>query len=289
MSNVNPKNSTGSLFIVATPIGNLSDISERAIQTLRSADIIAAEDTRHSRSLLQHFGINSTLISLHQHNEKSRCESLITDLKNGKNVAVISDAGTPLISDPGHHLVNAAHNESIPVTPLPGACAAIAALCASGFDTQNFHFIGFLPSKRNHRKQQLVELQTTSGCLIFYEAPHRISEMVNDIAELFPQAKILIARELTKRFEQIKQGSAADLSAWLAANENHRRGEFVVIIENLVSNTNDNGLDISDEALLKQCLNYLPAKTASKLAAELTNGSKNDFYKLSLALKQNDL
>jgi len=277
------KNS-GTFYIVATPIGNLGDISMRAIEILRTVDFVLAEDTRHSGNLLKHFDIKTKMLSLHEYNEKDRCEKIITLLKSGINVALICDAGTPLISDPGFYLVKNLQEENIKVVPIPGACAAITALCASGVASDKFIFLGFLSAKKTARLKELEEYKNMSCTMIFYEAPHRIFETISDMATIFsPQRDAVIARELTKIYEDIKRGSLEELLLWLTMDTNNQRGEFVIIVskeekENINENTNAlNVLNI----LLKE----LPLKQAVKIASEITNANKNDLYKI--ALKQN--
>lgn len=274
----------GTLTVVATPIGNLGDISARAISTLKAADIIAAEDTRHSGQLLQQLGFSNKLVSYHQHNESSRSATLIGDLLDGKNVAVISDAGTPGVSDPGTTLVNAAHANNIPVSPVPGACAVIAALSASGLNSEKFQFLGFCPQKAAAQKTFFKCILQYSGSSIFYEAPHRITSTVEALAAALPEKRCVIAREISKRFEQIHQCPAGELPSWLNADPNRQRGEFVLIVES-AGVTNEDSNAISAAETLEHCLKFLPLKSASKLAAELSGKPKNDLYQLGLALK----
>jgi 16S rRNA (cytidine1402-2'-O)-methyltransferase len=271
------------LSIVATPIGNLGDITLRALETLRAADIIACEDTRHARRLLDHHDIRAPLLAVHEHNEQQAAEKLITLLEAGKQVALITDAGTPAISDPGARVVAAVRKAGFRVTPLPGPNAAIAALSAAGLDDPAFHFVGFLPAKVGARRTALTGLKGINATLVFYEAPHRIAETIADLAALLEaQREIVIARELTKLFEEIVRLPLADAPAWLAADENHRRGEFVLLVS---APPPHEGIDAEAERILKLLLAELPVKQAAKLAAAITGQPKNALYERALALK----
>ena len=271
------------LSIVATPIGNLGDITLRALDTLRTADVIACEDTRHARRLLDHHDIRGQLLALHEHNEQQAAAKLLALLADGKSVALISDAGTPAISDPGARAVAAVRQAGYRVTPLPGPNAAIAALSAAGLDDAQFHFVGFLPAKSGARRTALESLKSLPATLVFYEAPHRIEETLADLAALLsPAREIVIARELTKLFEQIERLPLADAPAWLAADENHRRGEFVLLVAAPPPAT---GLDAGTERILALLLAELPVKQAAKLAAAITGQSKNALYERALEIK----
>jgi 16S rRNA (cytidine1402-2'-O)-methyltransferase len=271
------------LSIVATPIGNLGDITLRALETLRAADVIACEDTRHARRLLDHHGIHGQLLALHEHNEQQAAEKLIALLEAGKQVALITDAGTPAVSDPGARAVAAVREAGFRVTPLPGPNAAIAALSAAGLDDPAFHFVGFLPAKVGARRTALEKLKAIHATLVFYEAPHRIEETIDDLAALLePQREIVIARELTKLFEEIVRLPLPDAPAWLAADENHRRGEFVLLVS---APPPHEGLDAETERILKLLLAELPVKQAAKLAATITGQPKNALYERALKLK----
>jgi len=271
------------LSIVATPIGNLGDITLRALETLRSADVIACEDTRHARRLLEHYDIRAQLLAVHEHNEQQAAEKLIALLREGKNVALISDAGTPAISDPGARVVAAVKRAGLRVTPLPGPNAAITALSAAGLDDPAFHFVGFLPAKVGARRTALTGLKSIGATLVFYEAPHRIEETIADLTALLEsQREIVIARELTKLFEQIVRLPLAEAPAWLAADENHRRGEFVLLVS---APPPRSGIDAESERVLKLLLAELPVKQAAKLAASITGQPKNALYDQALALK----
>lgn len=270
------------LSIVATPIGNLGDLTLRALDALRSADVIACEDTRHARRLLDHHGIRAQLLALHEHNEQQAAEKLIALLAAGKQVALISDAGTPAVSDPGARAVAAVRQAGFRVTPVPGPNAAIAALSAAGLEGP-FHFIGFLPAKVGARRTALEQLKPIPATLVFYEAPHRIEETVADLAALLEaQREIVIARELTKLFEQIERMPLAAAPAWLAADENHRRGEFVLLVSAPPAHE---GLDAECERILKLLLAELPVKQAAKLAAAITGQPKNALYERALEIK----
>lgn len=273
---------TATLFIVATPIGNLSDITLRALQTLKAVAMIACEDTRHARRLLDHHGIGTPLIALHEHNERQAATRLIALLREGKSIALISDAGTPAISDPGARAVAAVRQAGFGIVPIPGPNAAIAALSVSGFEGP-FHFAGFLPPRVGARQTALAALKALPATLVFYEAPHRIEETIADlVGTLEPEREIVIARELTKVFEQIERMPLPAAPAWLAADENHRRGEFVLVVS---APPPSHGLDAESERILKLLLAELPLKPAVKLAAEITGLPRNDLYARALALR----
>jgi 16S rRNA (cytidine1402-2'-O)-methyltransferase len=278
-------NQSGVLFIVATPIGNLEDISERARRVLREVDVIAAEDTRHSKKLMQHLAISTPMIAHHEHNESQISPGLIAQLKQGKNVALISDAGTPLINDPGYQLVKLAHENQIKVVPVPGASALIAALSAAGLATDSFIFEGFLADKQVARRKQMQALFTESRTLIFYEAPHRIVGFMQDCVAIFGEERqACIARELSKYYETIKNDRLGKLLLWLQENENQRKGEFVILIQG-----NENKFEAGEEEILrilKILLRDNPVKQATALAAEITGLKKNALYKLALDLKK---
>lgn len=274
----------GSLYIVATPIGNLRDLSLHALDILKSADLIAAEDTRTSQALLGAYGIQSRLVALHEHNEASGAARLVAELRAGKSVAYISDAGTPGISDPGARLVASVRAALLPVVPIPGPSAVATALSVAGLEGP-WLFVGFLPAKAAARRKALDELSHQHHALVFYEAPHRIVETVDDLLEKLGGGRtVLFGRELTKRFEQIHACPLAAAPAWLAADENHRRGEFVLVI----SPPADRKSGDDDEArrVLGILLDELPVKQAAHLAARLTGGRKNALYDLALELKQ---
>jgi 16S rRNA (cytidine1402-2'-O)-methyltransferase len=273
----------GTLYVVATPIGNLGDISERALATLRAADVVACEDTRHTRHLLDHFGIRAPTFALHQHNEREAAAKVVALLAAGKRVALVSDAGTPGISDPGAKAVAAVRAAGYRVVPLPGPSAASVALSAAGLADERFLFAGFLPAKVGARGTAIMELATVPAALVFYEAPHRVAETVADLAaRLEPTRTLVIARELTKQFEQIAVLPLAEGPAWLAADDNHRRGEFVLIVSGPPPRE---GLDAESERVLAALLAELPTKQAAKLAAEITGQPKNALYQRALEIK----
>lgn len=272
----------GILYIVATPIGNLADMSVRAKEVLANVDMIAAEDTRHSGILLQYLGINTTLRSLHAHNEQQRVTELLEKLLAGANIALISDAGTPLISDPGYRLVEAAHSQGIRVSPVPGPSAVIAALCASGIAADRFIFEGFLPQKTEARRRYLAMLLRESRTLLFFEAPHRIVATLTDMVTIFGKQRIAaIAREITKTFETIHKATLGELLAWLQVDQNQQRGEFVVIVSGFAE---DQSVVLSAEAqrVLQLLLEELPLKQAAHLAAKITGERKNLLYQFAV-------
>jgi 16S rRNA (cytidine1402-2'-O)-methyltransferase len=221
----------GTLYLVATPIGNLADITHRALQILNDVDLIACEDTRHTHKLLSHYGINTKTISYHEHNEQQRATELIERLKQGSNIAVVSDAGTPSISDPGFRLVRAAIENGLTVVPVPGPSALISALIAAGLPTDEFFFAGFLPARANARRARLAELHSVPGTLIFYEAPHRLAGTLKDAYEILGEREAVVARELTKLHEEIRRGRLSKLAAEYADKKNDIRGEIVVLID----------------------------------------------------------
>ena len=275
----------GTLYVVATPIGNLGDITLRAIETLKMVDAIAAEDTRHTSGLLSHFGISKKLIAVHEHNEQQSAEKLLVQLKNGDNIALVTDAGTPAVSDPGAIVVKMVREAGVKVVPIPGASAVIAALSASGIMQNGFYFHGFLPASGAARRKILEQLKSQSVTLVFYEAPHRIIESIEDIAKVLGGDRhITFCRELTKTFETIYSCPASLASAWLQADLNQQRGEFVLLIEAAAAVELQ---EISEEAqrVLKCLLAELPLKQAVGLATEITNLKKNDLYEFALQLK----
>jgi 16S rRNA (cytidine1402-2'-O)-methyltransferase len=277
---------SGKLYVVATPIGNLADFSFRAIEVLKQVDLIAAEDTRHARLLLQHYGINKPLISLHQHNEDKASQGLVDRMLAGESIALVSDAGTPLLSDPGLPLVKLAKQQSVEVSPIPGACALIAALSASGMALSRFSFEGFLPRTSSARKSFFQEKINDTSTWAFYESSHRIQAALEDMLTIFPaDHQIVIAREITKLHETIVKDSLANLLLRVQNEENMRKGEFVVIVDGVT--IAEEGKDISDEEmrilslLLKQC----SIKTAVALAVEITGQRKKLLYQAALDLQ----
>ena len=271
------------LSIVATPIGNLGDITLRALEVLRAAHTIACEDTRHARRLLDHYDIRAPLLALHEHNEREATDKLIALLGEDKPVALISDAGTPAISDPGARAVAAVRRAGFGVTPLPGANAAIAALSAAGLDHPEFHFVGFLPAKVGARRTALERLKPLEATLVFYEAPHRVKDCIAALVDVFePQREIVIARELTKLFEETARLPLAEAPAWLAADPNRLRGEFVLLVSTPPPRE---GMDAESERILKLLLAELPLKQAAQLASAITGHARNDLYQRALTLK----
>lgn len=273
------------LFVVATPIGHLDDMTFRAIEVLKQVKLIAAEDTRQSIQLLKHFNINTPLTACHDHNESHKIDQLIETLKSGESIALISDAGTPLISDPGFKLVRAAQEHHIRVTPVPGACAAIAALSAVGLPSDRFSFEGFLPSRSSQRISQLEQLKNETQTMIFYEAPHRILECVKDMTEVFgSERKVGFAREITKTFETIKQFTFAELVSFIEHDKNQQKGEIVLVVAGSTQQK-----DLQQEKLdeiLTRMLKDLSVKAASQLAADLFGIKKKVAYQRALELTQ---
>ena len=269
----------GTLYVVATPIGNLADTSPRALYTLRAADLVACEDTRTTRTLLARHGIGTATLALHAHNERAAGAKLLAELQAGRSVALVTDAGTPGVSDPGALLVEAAHRAGIRVVPVPGANAAIAAYSASGFVADRFLFVGFLPAKAGARRKALEELDLPWP-VILYEAPHRVLETVADLAARFGGGReLVIARELTKKFEEVARLPLAEASAWLSAGPHRRQGEFVLVLAPGAAAAPD-ALDA--ERVLGVLLEALPASEAAKLAARITGAPRNALYKRAL-------
>lgn len=276
------------LYVVATPIGHLGDMSPRAIATLRAVDVIAAEDTRHSGRLLQHFGVATPVVALHEHNERRVCAGLIRRLKDGASIALISDAGTPLLSDPGFHLVGAAHDHGIPVAPIPGPSSLISALSAAGLQADRFVFEGFLPARAGARRARLEALAAEARTLVFFEAPHRVLAMLSDLRDAVGEERVVvIARELTKAFETVHRGRAADVVAWMAADANQQKGEFVIVVQ---GNPRAPAETTDEEArrVLRLLLGALPLKQAVAIAAGLTGGARNRLYQLAVELRDSD-
>ena len=275
---------TGILYIVATPIGNLQDITQRALDTFTKVDLIAAEDTRHSGLLLSHYGIKKPFFALHDHNEQEKAHILVEKLKQGSNIALISDAGTPLISDPGFHLVRQCREAGIRVVPLPGACAAITALCASGIASDRFCFEGFLPAKNKARKDKLENIAEEDRTLIFYESTHRILDTLEDMQSVLGGERyIVLAREITKTWETITGNTIKNLREWLLEDPNRTKGEMVLIVEGKPKS--DNNDEISPQAVkaLELIAEELPLKKAAAIVAELYGYKKNALYQFGLA------
>ncbi len=268
---------------MATPLGNLGDISERAQGILAAVDVIAAEDTRHSQRLLEACGVRTRLVAVHQHNEQRAAGQLVEWLAAGQHVALITDAGTPAVSDPGAKVVARVREAGYPVVPVPGACAAIAALSVSGFAEGGFRFVGFLSPKSGARRAALSALVADRDALVFYEAPHRVLECVADLAAVFgPSREILVAREMTKLHEEIVRIRLGEAIAWFEADSNRVRGEFVLVVEGAPE---QEGLGAEAERVLDLLLGELPVKTAARIAAEITGAPKNALYARALALK----
>lgn len=272
----------GSLYIVATPIGNREDISLRALEVLKSVDTILAEDTRHSLQLLNALGIQKHLVSLHAHNESNKTAEIIAAMQAGKSFALISDAGTPLISDPGFPLVRQARAENINVVPIPGACALITALCAAGLPCDSFIFAGFLPAKQLARKSKLAALRPSEHTIIFYESTHRIKDCINDIIAVYGKDyELVLAKELTKTYERFINGSGEEIKSWLEEEPAHCKGEFVLILPPQVQESTNQ----QEEEVLSLLLAELPLKQAVKIAALLTKSNKNELYKIALSIQ----
>ncbi|MDO3382795.1 16S rRNA (cytidine(1402)-2'-O)-methyltransferase [Gilvimarinus algae] len=272
---------SGVLYVVATPIGHLADMVPRAVEVLQTVSLIACEDTRHSARLLQHFSIETRCVAYHDHSDERRVDELLSHLAAGESLALISDAGTPLVSDPGYRLVRAARQAGARVVPVPGACALVAALSAAGLPSNRFAFEGFLPAKAGARQRQLATLASETRTLIFYEAPHRIVECLRDMSEAFGSSReLVLARELTKTFETIRGGTAAELLDWVASDSNQQRGEIVVLAHGAPAR--ELGLDAQAEATMTILLEELPVKQAAAIGAKLTGLRKNELYQWAL-------
>lgn len=276
---------SGTLYVVATPIGNLQDITLRALEILKSVDAIAAEDTRHTAHLLTHFAIQKKLIAVHEHNEHKSAEQLLARLQAGESIALVTDAGTPGISDPGAIVVDMLRKAGMAVVPIPGASAVIAALSAAGVAAPGFTFYGFLPASGAQRRRALTDLKTQTTTLVFYEAPHRVVESVIDMAVVLgTERRLTVARELTKTFETFHRCALGEAEAWLQSDPNQQRGEFVLIVE-APQNKADDSADKETERVLQLLLAELPLKQAVKLATEITGAKKNALYERALQLQ----
>ena len=271
------------LFIIATPIGNLDDISRRAIDTLSSVDLIAAEDTRHSQHLLSHLGLKKKMLSLHDHNEDDRVLQIVSYLQQGMSVGLISDAGTPLISDPGYKLVHGVIEAGFQVCPIPGASSIITALCAAGLPTDRFTFHGFLSQKNTERLTQLEAIKLQRGTQILLESTHRIVRLLQQMCEVMPTAEVVLAKELTKRHENFIRGKAESCLAQLEQSPELQKGEFVVLLS-LPQKTDIEQDSQQSNRLLKILLQDMPLKKAVKLAVEITGLKKNDLYQQALEI-----
>ncbi|WP_038174136.1 16S rRNA (cytidine(1402)-2'-O)-methyltransferase [Vibrio pacinii] len=275
-------NEVPTLYIVPTPIGNLGDITQRAIEVLSSVDLIAAEDTRHTGKLLSHFNIQTKTYALHDHNEQQKAQVLVDKLLAGHSIALVSDAGTPLISDPGYHLVTQCRQAGVKVVPLPGACAVITALSASGLPSDRFSFEGFLPAKSKGRKDRFLDIAKVERTCIFYESPHRILDSLDDMLEILgPEREVVLARELTKTFETIQGMPLGDLIEWVKSDSNQQRGEMALLIHGYRTTAEDT---LPDEVTrtLAILTKELPLKKAAALTAEIYNLKKNALYKWGL-------
>lgn len=280
---------TGKLYVVATPIGNLDDISPRAVQTLKDVSCILAEDTRHSKRLTAHFCINTRLRSCHEHNEESLIDWVAEELSSGNDLALISDAGTPLISDPGFVLVRALREKKFEILTVPGPSSIIAALSVAGLPTDKFVFEGFLPTKKTARESHLATVKSESRTLVFLESSHRILSSLSSLRDVFGDTRrVVIARELTKRFETVLDGTASQLLGILETDDNQTKGEFVVMIEGASKSSEDNELSLELEGLLKELMKELPLKKAVALASRVSGARKNEVYSMALELKDRE-
>lgn len=275
------------LYVVATPIGNTGDITLRAINVLAIADAVACEDTRNTAHLLSRYGLSKELIAAHEHNEREAADKLIARLQAGQRIALVSDAGTPAISDPGARIVDAVREAGLRVMPLPGASAGIAALSAAGLLNDRFYFAGFLPSKSAQRQTALDALRTMTATIVFYEAPHRIVDTIDALARSFaPTRRIVFARELTKLFEEIHRCTLSDAAAWLAEDSHREKGEYVLLLEGAAADS-DSG-EAEAERILRILLTECPVKQAASLASQITGRKKNALYDLALRMKDAD-
>ena len=267
------------LYVVGTPIGNLEDMSYRAVRVLSEVDLIAAEDTRHSRVLLSHYGITTPMQSLHEHNEAQVVDRILEQVGNGKAIALISDAGTPLISDPGFHLVRAAREAGLPVFALPGPSAVTTALSIAGLPPDRFAFEGFLPTKPTARRKMLKQLDQEARTLVFFESSHRIEATINDMAEVFGQQRMVaVCRELTKKFETVLRAPLAEIAETLAGDRNQTRGEFVILVKGHQEDKDEALANAHKMAL--ELLEYLPASQAARVAAKLNDVPRRQIYQL---------
>lgn len=272
------------IYVVATPIGNLSDITHRAIEVLSGVDLIAAEDTRHSKKLLDHYGVSKSIVSLHEHNEAQKSQMLIDKVLSGQSIALISDAGTPLISDPGHILIKLARDHAVRLIPIPGPSALTAAISVAGIASSSFIFEGFLPAKRNAKRDILESVSDERRTVVFYESPHRIVSTIEVMDELYPDRDLVVARELTKRFETIKRASVAEILVWMKGDDNQQKGEFVLLLAGVQEA--DEGVDLgAQKVALSRALIDLPPKKAVALVVDIFGGSKKELYDLAIKIK----
>jgi len=275
--------SEGILYVVATPLGNLDDITRRALKVLSDVDVIAAEDTRHSRTLLSKYDISTPCVAVHEHNERRVADKLVADLCGGKTIALISDAGTPLISDPGYYLVATARQQGCSIVPIPGPSALVCALSVSGLPSDRFVFEGFLPSRSAARKRHLQSLCAEQRTIIFYESPHRIEASLQDMSEIFGgQRQAVLARELTKMFETVIADTLQDLLLKVQQDVNQKKGEMVILVQGAAVE-NDNS-DVTVVETLQVLLEELPLKQAVALTAKLTGGKRNQIYEMAVGM-----
>ena len=273
------------LYVIGTPIGNICDISLRALAVLDAADVVACEDTRNTRALLGTYGLAKPLVAAHQHNEREVAQQLIVRLQKGERIALVSDAGTPGVSDPGARIVDSVREAGCHVVPVPGPSAVVTALSASGFPDDGFRFVGFLPTKNSQRLEVLNSLKDQSATLVFYEAPHRIKTMLDALTGMFgPARRVMIARELTKLFEETWRGTLSEAGDWLAGDSNRMRGEFVVLVEGAgVDEVLGNDEEV--KRILGILLESLPVSSAVAVAVRITGQKKNHLYNLALQMK----
>ncbi len=273
----------GILYIVPTPIGNRGDMGQRAVEVLQGVELIAAEDTRHSKTLMMYYGVHTPMQACHEHNEEKLVPGFIEKLLSGKSIALISDAGTPLMSDPGYRLVRAAHDAGVKVSPIPGPCAAVTALSASGLPTDRFLFVGFPPHKKAARLQFFEGLNQREETLLFYESSHRVVDSVDDMNCVFGgQRLVVLARELTKAYETVHRCELSELREWLQNDANQQKGEFVLVLQGAAESKDEQSLALKQ--VLGPLLDELTVKQASKLAARITGLKKNHVYKLALEM-----
>ena len=280
----------GKLYVVATPIGNLKDITLRALEILKTVDLVLAEDTRETKKLLEAHSLQQKIISCHEHNEESRVEEVVSRLEAGESIALVSDAGTPLISDPGYRLVEALRSRKLEVVPIPGACALISALSVSGLPSDRFQFCGFLPAKSSNRQKVYESVSDYSGTTIFYESVHRITASLVDLKTILgADREIVLARELTKQYETILKGSVSEMLDWLEENADKIRGEYVLLIRGKTSNDEDDDkAEIGAKKLIVILLKVLPIKQVAKTASEITGIKKNKLYDWALEIQKGE-
>lgn len=281
MSTPPPEVSAGTLYVVATPIGNLGDLSPRALKVLDGVDLVAAEDTRVTGAMLAHFGVRKKMLALHEHNEAEAAAEVLAQLRKDRSVALVSDAGTPLLSDPGYTLVRDAREAGIPVVAVPGPSAALAALSISGLPTDSFVFAGFLPVADAARRHRIQTLGAETRTVILYESTHRIVETVQMLAEVLGERRVCLARELTKMFEESHTAGAVELVTWLRADDNRQRGEFVLLVEGAPATVAD---EREAERVMRALVKEMGASRAAKLGAELTGLPRKQLYAIALRI-----